>query len=100
MLLSLLAQATDFGTTTADDAAAAAAATTAAAGIGIVMILFWVVFFGVGFIFWIWALIDVIRRQFPNQNDKTVWLIVVILLYWVGAIVYLIAGRKKGTIPA
>ena len=84
MLLSLLAQATDYGTTASD-----AAATTAAAGIGIAMLLFW-----------IWALIDVIRRQFPNQNDKTLWLIVVILLYWVGALVYLIAGRKKGTIPA
>lgn len=71
----------------------------AAAGIGIAMILFWLLFFGVGFVIWLWALIDVIRRQFPNQNDKTLWLIVVILLYWIGGIVYLIAGRKKGTIP-
>jgi len=100
MLLSLLAQATDYGTMTADEAAATAAAGTAAVGLGIGMLIFWIIFVGIGFIFWIWALIDVIRRQFPNQNDKTLWLIVVILLYWVGAIVYLIAGRKKGNIPA
>lgn len=80
--------------------AAAAASGVAAAGIGIVMLLFWLLFFGVGAIIWIWALVDVIRRQFPNQNDKTLWLIIVILLYWIGGLVYLIAGRKKGTIPA
>jgi len=81
------------------DAAAAAAAGTAAIGLGIGMLIFWLLFFGVGFFIWLWALIDVIRRQFPNQSDKTLWLVIVILLYWVGAVVYLIAGRKKGTIP-
>lgn len=81
------------------DPAAAAAAGTAAVGLGIGLLIFWILFVGVGFFIWLWALIDVIRRQFPNQNDKTVWLIVVILLYWIGGVVYLIAGRKKGTIP-
>jgi len=79
--------------------AAAAAAGTAALGLGIGMILFWVLFVGVGFIIWIWALIDVIRRQFTNSSDKTLWLVIVILLGWIGGIIYLIAGRKKGTIP-
>lgn len=79
--------------------AAAAASGVAAAGIGIFMILFWVLFVGVGAVIWIWALIDVIRRQFTNQNDKTLWLIIVILLGWIGGIVYLIVGRKKGSIP-
>lgn len=80
--------------------AADVAAGTAAAGIGIAMIFFWVLFVGVGGVIWIWALIDVIRRQFTNQNDKTLWLIIVILLGWIGGIVYLLTGRKKGTIPA
>ncbi|KKQ74026.1 MAG: hypothetical protein US94_C0016G0003 [Berkelbacteria bacterium GW2011_GWB1_38_5] len=80
--------------------AADVAANTAAVGLGIGMILFWVLFVGVGGVIWIWALIDVIRRQFANQNDKTLWLIIVILLGWIGGLVYLIAGRKKGTIPA
>lgn len=78
--------------------AAAAATATAAVGLGIGMIIFWVLFVGVGLVIWIWALIDVIRRQFTNSNDKTLWLIIVILLGWIGGIVYLIAGRKKGTI--
>ena len=87
----------DYATYTPDLGAAAAG--TAAIGLGIGMLIFWFLFFGVGFFIWLWALIDVIRRQFSNQNDKTLWLIVVILLYWIGGIVYLIAGRKKGTIP-
>ena len=79
----------------------AAEAATATLGVGMLIfwVLFWVLFVGVGAIIWIWALIDVIRRQFTNSNDKTLWLIIVILLGWVGGIVYLIVGRKKGTIP-
>ncbi|MCL5407668.1 MAG: PLD nuclease N-terminal domain-containing protein [Patescibacteria group bacterium] len=79
--------------------AADVAAGTAAVGLGIGMILFWVLFVGVGAVIWIWALVDVIRRQFTNSNDKTLWLIIVILLGWIGGIVYLLVGRKKGTIP-
>lgn len=78
---------------------AALATSNAVIGLGIGMLIFWILFIGVGLAIWIWALIDVIRRQFTNQSDKTLWLILVILLGWIGGIVYLIAGRKKGTIP-
>ncbi|HLB95452.1 MAG TPA: PLDc N-terminal domain-containing protein [Patescibacteria group bacterium] len=81
------------------DAAAAAAAGTAAVGIFAgVMIFIWILAI-LGFAIWLWALIDVIRRQFTNPNDKTLWVILVVVLGVIGAIVYLIAGRKKGTIP-
>lgn len=98
-MLSLLAQATDF-TTTEADAAAAAAAGTAAVGLGIGMVVFWLIFGIGGFILFLWALIDVIRRQFPNQNDKILWLVLIILISWIGPILYLAIGKKKGTIPA
>lgn len=88
----------DFSYTYTPDAAAAAAATIGG-GLIIFWILFWVLFVGVGAVIWIWALVDVIRRQFTNPNDKTLWLIIVILLGWIGGIIYLIVGRKKGTIP-
>jgi len=101
-MLTLLAQATDFsdlGTTSAEDAAAAAAAGTAAVGVGIGLMILWFVFGVAGLIIWIWALVDVIRRQFTNQNDKVLWIVLVIVLGVLGAIIYLIAGRKNGTIP-
>lgn len=99
MLSLLLAQTTDF-TTTADDAAAAAAAGTAAVGLGVGLLVFWLIFGIGGFILFLWALIDVIRRQFSNPNDKVLWLVLIILIGWLGPILYLAIGRKKGTIPA
>ena len=94
MLSTLLAQTTDF-TTTADDVAAATAGTAILGG----MFIFWLIFGIGGFILFLWALIDVIRRQFPNPNDKILWILLVLLISWLGPILYLIIGRKKGTIP-
>lgn len=102
MLSLLLAQATDLTdpfSTTATDAATAAAGTAAVGVFTGVMIFVWIL--GIlGFIIWVWALIDVIRRQFTNQNDKILWLVITIVLGTLGAIIYLIAGRGKGTVPA
>jgi len=98
MLSLLLAQTTDFGTS-ANDAAATAAAGTAAVGLGVGLLVFWLIFGIGGFILFLWALIDVIRRQFPNPNDKILWILLVLLIGWLGPILYLIIGRKKGTIP-
>ena len=96
LLTTLLAQ-------TSGDVAAGTAG-TAVAG---VMILIWVLILGlglIGLILWIWALIDLLKRNFQNPSDKTTWLIVLIVgivigLHWLAAIIYLIAGRKKGTMP-
>jgi uncharacterized membrane protein YidH (DUF202 family) len=70
-------------------------------------VIFWIIIVIaaiIGLALWIWALIDVIRREFPEENDKTIWLVVLIVsfvvgLSLIGAIVYLIVGRKKGTLP-
>lgn len=95
-LLMLLAQ-TDYSTIPSD--AATATAATAAVGIAAAWVIFWVVFGVIGFVLFLWALIDCIRRQFPNPNDKVLWLVLIILIGWLGPILYLIIGRKKGTIP-
>lgn len=44
---------------------------------------------------WIWALVDVIKRDDFEGNNKIIWLLVVILLQGFGAIIYYFAGRKK-----
>jgi len=82
----------------ADAAAAAAATGVLAFGVGMV-IFFWIIGI-IGLILFIWALVDCIRRQFTNPNDKVLWLVLIILIGWIGPILYLIIGRKKGTIPA
>lgn len=54
----------------------------------------------IGFIFWIVAIIDVVKRDFPGENDKLIWVLVVVLANWVGALIYWFVGRDKGTLRA
>jgi uncharacterized integral membrane protein len=103
MLPILLAQ-NDYSTL---DPAAADAAGAAVAGFVGIWIFIWIVIVIaalIGLILWIWAIIDVSKRQFENPSNKTTWLIVLIVGFVVGlsliaAIIYLIAGRKQGTMP-
>ena len=39
-------------------------------------------------IFWIFMLIDSIRRKYKNENDKVVWVLVIVLVGIIGAIIY------------
>ena len=49
------------------------------------------------FAFWIWMIIDCIQRKFKNQSEKIVWIIVLILAGWIGALVYLFAIRVSNS---
>ena len=46
-------------------------------------------------IFWFWALIDVLKSEFTNSANKLIWVLVIILLPPLGAVLYLIIGRKQ-----
>lgn len=56
-----------------------------------------------GVIVWVLMLIDCVKRDFPNENDKMIWILVVALTSWVGALIYYfvvkkpadLAGRKE-----
>ncbi|MGB3145451.1 MAG: PLD nuclease N-terminal domain-containing protein [Maribacter sp.] len=43
---------------------------------------------------WIFCLVDILKHQFPN-NEKIIWLLVVLLVPMVGPFFYLLFGRKK-----
>jgi hypothetical protein len=45
--------------------------------------------------FWIWMLIDAAQNKGLDQNERVVWIIVIAVLHWVGALIYLIFGRPK-----
>ena len=45
--------------------------------------------------FWIWALIDAIKNPRLTDNERIIWIIVILLTSWLGALIYLIVGRKK-----
>ena len=47
------------------------------------------------FIFWLWMLIDCIKRDFTKSNDKIVWILVIIFTQIIGAIIYYFVVKKK-----
>jgi hypothetical protein len=57
------------------------------------------VYLGIGIIptiFWIAMLIDVIRREFNDSNMKLIWVLVIALTHFLGAVIYYFAGRTAG----
>ncbi len=46
---------------------------------------------------WIYAIIDVVRSEFKGEHDKLIWLLLVILLPFVGTILYFTIGKDQKT---
>jgi len=68
---------------------------TAAASIGIGLIIFWLIFMLISilfFAFWIWMLVDCVKRDF---DQKVLWIILILVLGWIGAIAYYFVVRRK-----
>ena len=43
--------------------------------------------------FWIWMIVDCVQRKFKNDTEKIVWVLVVILASWLGALIYYFSIR-------
>jgi len=43
----------------------------------------------------VWALIDVIRRDFEKDINKLVWIIVILFMPMLGGILYFFVGQSK-----
>lgn len=46
-------------------------------------------------VIWVIMLVDVVKRDFPNQNDKIVWVILLIFTQFLGAIIYYFLIKAK-----
>jgi threonine/homoserine/homoserine lactone efflux protein len=46
-------------------------------------------------IFWIAALISIIRNEFPGEHDRLIWILLVIFVPFIGTILYFAIGRNK-----
>ena len=44
-------------------------------------------------IFWIWMLVDCATKESGQGNDKVIWILVIVLTGWIGALIYLLARR-------
>ena len=43
--------------------------------------------------FWIWMMIDCAINESSEGNDKMVWMLVIILTGWIGALIYCFVRR-------
>jgi hypothetical protein len=46
-------------------------------------------------VFWIWMIVDCIKNTGLSDTEKVVWVLVIIFLHFLGALIYLLAGRNK-----
>jgi uncharacterized RDD family membrane protein YckC len=51
------------------------------------------------FAFWIWMLISAIQNRGLTDNEKIVWVLVIVLLHWLGALLYFFIGHPKRNVP-
>ncbi len=48
-----------------------------------------------GLVLWIWALVDCLTKEPSEGNDKLIWVLVIVLLNWLGALIYLCVRRPQ-----
>ena len=63
-------------------------------GFGVAAVLIGVLLF----VFWLWMLVDCLKRDFKKDVEKVAWILVMIFLHILGAIIYYFvvkAGDKK-----
>ncbi|MSU59790.1 MAG: PLDc_N domain-containing protein [Pedosphaera sp.] len=45
--------------------------------------------------FWIWMLVHAIQNKGLNETEKIVWVLVIALVHFLGALIYFFVGRPK-----
>ncbi len=59
-----------------------------------------IIIIGLFFLILTWlAILDISRREFSGPNLKLIWGMVVCMVPFLGVIMYLIIGRRTGSIP-
>jgi hypothetical protein len=62
-------------------------------GVGLLLIPFGLLLF----VFWIWMLIHAATNRGLSDGEKIAWVLIVLFLHFLGALIYFIVGRPKGT---
>ncbi len=61
----------------------------------LLLILVWLAVVAGMFVLWIWTLIDCIKNEPAEGNERIVWVVVIAAAHWIGALIYLIVRRPK-----
>ncbi len=46
-------------------------------------------------LFWIWMLIECLTKEPSKGNDKLIWILIIVLTHWIGALIYMLVRRPK-----
>ncbi|MHA7130465.1 PLDc N-terminal domain-containing protein [Algoriphagus namhaensis] len=49
----------------------------------------------IGFLIYAYAIYDVVVSNFHNSNDKLIWILIVVLLPFLGTLLWFLVGRAK-----
>ena len=47
-----------------------------------------------GSLFWLWMLVECALKE-PNTIEKLIWVIIIVVTHWLGAVIYFFARRPK-----
>jgi predicted metal-binding membrane protein len=59
------------------------------------VMLVWIVFGIAALVLWLWALIDAIQNPALDPTMRIVWILVILLTNWIGAVIYLLVARSQ-----
>ena len=45
--------------------------------------------------FWIWMIVDCATKEPSEGNDKIIWILVIVLTSWIGALIYYFVRRPE-----
>ena len=63
---------------------------------GLVIWLLFLIVIGIGgTALWIWMIVDCATNEGPEGNEKLVWILVIVMTGFIGALIYLLARRPK-----
>jgi hypothetical protein len=46
-------------------------------------------------VFWIWMIVDCAKRDFKKENEKVVWILIIVLVGVIGSIIYYFIVKAK-----
>lgn len=62
---------------------------------GGIVFLIWISFTFFLFAIWVWTLVDIIKSQFRDANEKLIWVLLVAFLPFIGTLLYYVFGSKN-----
>jgi len=62
---------------------------------GLILIPIWLSIVIGLMILWIWTLLDCIKYESTEGNERIVWVVVIAVCHWIGALIYLVVRRPQ-----